>query len=326
MFLVRNAGEKPLVLDRAVSSCSCTTAFVGDGTTSALPLTLKPDAKVSLVVSINPKEMFPGPISKSVTLYARGQSTPLAVFGITGDLQPAAVFIPAVLQVGTVKVGQLASFPLTVLLDKRLVKNGEAPHLISYDSRVQVEAVSSKSHSSAMLSEENSASGLHGGKDYLTQAYRVTVNPSGELGFLDGMVALAAAHQTAPLSFSLGTSTHVMGNVDGEIHSTPSMIVFGDVKQGKGATQNAVVTSLLVNELQGLKVDSPMLCFQARLVPVADKPAGASSPAAQTLLEVSVKPDMPAGSYSAQIVVTTSNGQRLIVPVVATVTSSQGVQ
>jgi len=101
-FLVRNAGEKPLVLDRAVSSCSCTTAFVGDGTTSALPLVLKPDAQVSLIVSINAKELFPGPISKSVSLYARGQSMPLAVFGITGNLQPAATFIPTVLQVGTV--------------------------------------------------------------------------------------------------------------------------------------------------------------------------------------------------------------------------------
>ncbi len=323
-FLVRNAGEKPIVLDRAVSSCSCTTAFVGEGTTSTLPLVLKPNAEVSLIVSINAKELFPGSISKSVSLFARGQSTPIAVFGITGDLQPAATFVPAVLQVGTVKVGQPASFLLTVLLDKRLVKNGEPPHLVSYDSRVQVEAAPLNPHSSAALSAENSASGLHEGKEYLTQAYRVTVNPSGELGFLDGMLALAAAHQTAPLSFSLGTSIHVMGNVDGEIHALPSMIAFEEIEQGKGATQRAIVTSLLANELQGLKVDSPMLCFQARLVPAADNLAAETSLSAQTLLEVTVKPNTPVGSYSSQIIVTTSGGQRLVIPVVATVTSSKG--
>lgn len=321
-FRVRNADEKPLVLDRVVSSCSCTTALIGGGTTSSLPLTLKPDAEVSLVVSINTIELFPGHLSKYVSVYAHGQSMPVAVFSVTGNLQTAAIFIPAVLQVGTIKVGQPSSFPLTVLLDKRLVKDGEPAYLVSYDPRIRVEVAPSNPHSSVKSSVENSALMSH--KGYLTQAYQIVVKPSGELGFLDSMLVLAAVHQTKPLDSSLGTSIHVLGNVDGEIQSSPALVAFGEVNQGKATTQKVVITSQLVNELQGLKVDSPMICFQARLVPVTDKRAAATSPVAQALLEVTVRPDTPAGSYSSQVMVTTADGQHLFIPVVASVTSSKG--
>ncbi len=87
-FRLRNSGTLPVTVVRVPTSCHCTEAVPEGGKT--LPLTLTPGATLPLVVTVDPNRFGPGPVSKTVWVYVRGEAAPNLTLEVTGTLRAVA--------------------------------------------------------------------------------------------------------------------------------------------------------------------------------------------------------------------------------------------
>ena len=88
-FALRNDGTAPVTVSRIEPSCGCTTAVL-DGT-QTLPLALKPGQSVSVLVSVSPGRLAPGPAHKTIWIYtADDDNRPAALLEIDGTIDSEA--------------------------------------------------------------------------------------------------------------------------------------------------------------------------------------------------------------------------------------------
>ena len=70
MFLLRNSTKTPLTIERVAVSCDCVQVLVAE--TRSLPVRIAPGQTVPVQVTLNPRRLVPGPVSKSAWVYLRG--------------------------------------------------------------------------------------------------------------------------------------------------------------------------------------------------------------------------------------------------------------
>lgn len=89
-FRVTNSRPTVVVWERLVPTCHCTSAaaLVG-GVPSRLPVTLKPGQTLSVLVSLDTRGLAPGPTTRYVYLFERGQSVPVCTLEMTGIVRAA---------------------------------------------------------------------------------------------------------------------------------------------------------------------------------------------------------------------------------------------
>lgn len=334
-FVLRNDNSVPLTVERFQASCGCTSAVVG-GAGVTLPLTVAPHQVIRVHVSVDPAHLSAGVVSKDVWVYARGQAAPAITLEMNGVVQPLASFSPPVADFGrgTSKVAR--PILLTVTLDRRLISGTNPLHLISSDPDILITAVPAPpAPLGADLSKETadaSVVSLSG----TTRTYRLTLAPKAHLGVLNAALSLVPATSGSPkASPSLaGATVPIVGEVIGDIAASPAAFAFGTVGAGQGAVQRVLLTGATPAALTGLRVTcgSPYLSARLRRPdPVQQPIQQPSAPPSQSavasgkmLLELSVSPRMPAETLETQVIVTTTHGERLVLPVYVSVVGSAG--
>ena len=85
-----------------------------------LPIKVAPGAQVKVFVSIDPMDVFPGPVLQSVDVMIQGLTQPAATLQMSGILQSGISFSSPVLDFGQIPAGKGAILPLSITLDRRL--------------------------------------------------------------------------------------------------------------------------------------------------------------------------------------------------------------
>lgn len=85
-FRITNTDKTAITWQRLTTTCHCTSAQAANshGVPAALPITLQPGQTLSVLVSLDTRGLAPGPTTKYVYLFERGQSVPACTLEMTG--------------------------------------------------------------------------------------------------------------------------------------------------------------------------------------------------------------------------------------------------
>lgn len=318
-YVLRNDTGTPLTVTTLHPSCGCTSALL-DGN-ARLPFVLTLGQSLSVRVSVDPLQLTPGPLDKSVAVSVRGQDEPAATLHLVGTVLPVATFSPVVLDFGKVIAGEERTLPLAVQVNTRLLPSGQRPRLVSSDPDVQITPAASPAGNSSSTE---------------AQSYRVTLAPGAHLGPLAGKVSLVFTDGQPGASELPGGSAWVRGEVVGDVSASPSAVAFGTVPSGRSTTQRVF---LIGRDLQALTLscDSPFLSVRLSVSsasasgtagkafgtgpfgtpPTVAQGATPDKPSQMATLEVTLNPKAPPQALESHVRVTTPDGQQLVLPVYA---------
>ena len=323
-FTLHNHTKMPIVLDRLVPSCYCTTAIItrpgqNPAAPSLLP-TVLPGGQATVQVTVDIMGQPVGNLTKSVDVYAKGNSQPVAQLLMIGVLLPTITFSPALLDFGTVPMGQALVMPLTVQVDSRLWAAHPSVIVSNPDIRLDLQPTVVASDGNAAKKNRS----MH------TLSYRVTLLPSAIGGPISGSVSvippsnLSTVAPTLPAEASTlfsYASVQLTGQVQADVIPSPQMLAIGTVAQGKEAIRQIVMTGKTAQDVTGLKAVSPSEFISARILEPTAKPANGQPPSVTRVLEISLLPTAPLGTLQTQVKVTLGNGHRLLIPITAYVSS-----
>lgn len=318
-FTLKNPNQFPLTITRLQSACDCVSALAEAKTkTGAAPpdaTTLAPSDEISLRVALDLTKVAPGAVRKTVVVFAQGQTQPAALLEMTGTVVPAVRFSPPVLDFQRVPVGEASSLALAVTADARLANFGALPPLVSSNPAIQIRPTANKVD--APLERKNSPT--------VTRNYVLTLAKDTPLGLLSGTVSFAHPVEssgpapttvTAPSAVAAAlkaNSAALAGQVTGDVSAEPQVVAFGMVPLGQQVLREVTITSTRAAHLTDLKISSDSPWLWARMtVPKAS----AVRPLTQTL-EVTIRPNAPAGLLQTRLFIVLANGQKLQLPVTA---------
>jgi len=97
VFLFRNGGNAPLLIERVKSSCGCTAALVSSSE-------LAPGASGELR-AIFDSARFSGDVQKSIYLYSNDPARPMVQFILSGSIRQEMTLTPPLVDLGEMKAG-----------------------------------------------------------------------------------------------------------------------------------------------------------------------------------------------------------------------------
>ncbi len=304
VFVLKNDETVPLTIDHLQPTCGCTTALLEHAGSEA---TLEPGKEISVRVTVDTSHLQPGEIRKSVYVFLRGTSTPAATLEMVANILPEVTFHPSLLAFGRLPFNGKRSLPLTATVAAGLLEPSIAATLTSSDPNITIAPTGIPVKS--------------GGKtETVTLAYNVTLSGNGNLGMRRGNLLFApkpsalvpsdassAAHHSLTRSWA---SLSVTGDIAGNLSMNPPAAVFGRVRPGANTRQVVVVESTVSRALEGMIVSSPYSWLSVRLIP-GD---GATD---KRVVEISLRKSAPAGEINTHITVSATDGENLILPVLA---------
>ncbi len=232
-FTVCNTSTRALVINNVISSCGCAAAVLGSN--AKIPVVLPSHASISIRVNIDSYHVTPGSVDKSVSIYAAGYKSPIAILHVTGTIIPPDIFSPLTLDFGPLAEGQPSSVKLTLNYPDSLTKSGTVA-LTSSDNRFTVEG-----------DGECQSTSPH------AHIYTVHLNPSHSIGRLSGRL-------TAVLHSTNGTQKDIelgdipcFAKVQGEIDALPHVVSFGQVLKGSPGSQTVLISG---NDLEKVTATS----------------------------------------------------------------------
>lgn len=315
-FTLHNDTPRPLTVTQAQPSCSCTHATLTIGTTTALARQgaekvptlppLAPGQQITVCVSIDPAQLTPGPIAKSVALFVQGQTQPAAVLQMTATLLPVLTYDTAYLDFRKTSPAQAPPQRLTVSLDTRLAPSDRWPVLTASDSDLQITAlpVEKKPHSPSPTPK------------YRQRTYLLRLSPHAAIGPIQGTVSFvpspgAAVWPEEASLLQMAPPVLLLGEVTGDLAASPASLTFGTVPPGQTQTRTVALTRANGRPLPSFQVTSgsPWLTVQGTAKGVGGE------------LDVTLNPATPIGPLHSVLTVTFTNGERVTVPTSAYVES-----
>jgi hypothetical protein len=295
-----------------------------------LPLTLQPNERRQVKVSIHLTGLPAGPFSKTVDVYVRGSSRPAALLRLSGILQPNLTLAPPVLDFGRVTAGSRPALILTAAFGERLAAITPSPRLVGQGTQVEITPLKDP-----LPPTIRKTAGKTSVRPRL-QRYRVTLRPDLEAGplaatltFVPGQpvdTQVTAAIKPSPnLEAALRQAgVMVVGEIVGTVRAQPSVLAFGSITAGQAPTRQIVLRADKPAALQNLKIETDSSWLMAKsagegaLSPLmaAGRAAGASS-----VVNVTLSAQAPAGLLRASLTITLVNGERLSLPVQAYILS-----
>lgn len=333
-FTLRNHGNAPVALQRLSSNCGCigtvvtTPGSLAPGrergreaepaATAPLP-TLAPGQKTYVRVSVDLAQIPPGAVNKSVSVYAEGESIPVARLEVAGTLSPLVTFSPALLDLGPITAGQEHSRTFTATFDARLLQHGSAPPfaLASRNPAIRLRP----------LPEPTPTSERASAKEMLTRTYTLTVLPDAPIGPLQNQVVMkttpsgssALAKPTVPSAPSVpsNASLLIVGQVLGEVSAQPQAVALGLTTPGKATTREVVLVAKNAALLENLRAEaaSALIDVHQKTDDTSGDGEARSKERLTRTLEVTLKPGAPAGVLQSNLIVTLASGRRLVIPV-----------
>ena len=291
-----------------------------------LPTTVAPGSQVSIFVSIDPSDVFSGPVTQSVNVMVQDQASPAAILIMSGTLQNGIAFSPSVLNFHEVTAGSGASLALSVTLDRRLHRHLPFSldlRLVSNNPDILIRRTP-HSHSKA---EDTAAASVvvplpspkiiveDFPKDSVV-TYQIILSPHASLGTLKGNISIIAP-QYPNIILLVNAQVPVSGEVIGDVTCWPPVVVFGSVPVGTTVTKIVTITSH--KNLAQMKAFSSNPNISVRLTPkTIDKSTG-TVPGRSWQLEITLGSQTPISSVEDKVSVMTPSGQHLEIPVFASV-------
>lgn len=320
-FTLRNQSAKPVVISRLQASCGCTGVFLGDQNVRSgnAERTVAPGEQLDVRLSVDVTRLRGGKLHKPVWVYLQDGAMPAVTLEMAADLLEVVSVSPPQLNFGRVVAGAKPAQTVTVTLDPRLA-NG-APALTSSSPDVLVAPTDTKAPTTTASD---------GKPQSVVRTYTVTLSPRAGLGTLSALLSFAPrptntppaalavpSPSTATLPALLaGVQVPVAAQVEGSVSAVPTTLVFGTITKGQAATRQITLVGVSPDALKKLSVASGSPWLSARLR--ASEPAPSEPPVSPTmLLEVTLATTAPPGGVQAQVTVTTAQGERLVVPVMA---------
>ena len=325
-FTLHNDGKVPVTIDHLQSSCGCTSALLIAAGKETAEYTLQPGKQVGIKVTVDTSKLAPGPIKKFVWVMMPGETTPSFAIRLDADIEGVLAFSPQAVEFGRVNSGENPVQMLLVSLDKRLIAAVGGVRLISSNPGVQITQVNPVDMP------------LPGGDGHtVLRTYTISVKPKASLGVLSGTLsfvplqsAVAANKNNTKAAAELATTflsaltAMVTGEVYGQVSARPGTVAFGAVTQGESTTRLITLVGKTEAALKNLKVTSPSVWVTAKMsVPERPKQAPANTLPKlppMLLLEVTLDPKTPPGALQTQVVLTTQDGERLVLPAFGYVT------
>ncbi len=320
-FLLRNDGKAPVVIDHIQSSCGCTSALlVANGKEAVGGYTLLPGKQVGIKAAVDMTKLAPGPIKKFLWVMMPNETVPSFVLRLDADIEGVLSFDPPAIEFGRLQAGDTPSQTLGVTLDKRLLEAVGGVQLVSSTPNVQV----------TLTSTADSA--VPGGDGHtVLRYYKVKVMPKATLGVLSGTLSFVplksaananktntnAAAETAETFLSV-LNANITGQIFGKVTARPGTVVFGAVTEGDVTMRRITLVGKTEEALQNLKISSSSTWITTKVI-VPERPKTSPTAPPQNLppmrlLEVTLDPKAPPGALQTQLVLTTKDGEELILP------------
>jgi len=318
-FVLMNGAHRPVTVSGLQSSCGCTSAtLLKQNTAVTAPAEIGPGQELRVRVTVDNSRHPSGPLDKSVLVFIAGQETSAAALHMTGTVQKAAVFSPVVLNFGQGMASDSRQLLVTVSLAPRLLAVGWVPSLVSSSPDVQAAPAFTPNDLRLQAGRAVKESAL------LSLTYRVSLSPAASLGRVGGHLTLVLAGGSDRSADFVDGVVPVTGEIAGTVTASPGVVAFGSVTNGKPNDQRVLLSGPGV---VGARVScnsryltACMLLNGMRAVSPSGGVGGVSA-----ILTVSLASGAPAGPLDAQVQVTTAGGQRLVLPVFASISSLGGV-
>lgn len=314
VFAVRNRGQGAITVDHLEPSCGCTGSHilgVGAPGNNVVP----PGQDMLVDVTVATGDVVPGPFSKSVLVFVKGQKAAYAELLMNGILLPVATFSRPFLDFGALGAGMGRTLPLTVTLDQQKLPHGFSERLVSTNSDVLID------------------SGFLNGSTTKLQTYSILISPRAHLGRVVGHIVVLLTGEGTKEELPAG-SVSFAGSVTGEISCSPTVLSFGSVTAGM-STARQIFVSGSEGTLRGVRVtysdtalssswSAPrrLTGFNGASGNTNKFTSGVDSGAITTSLVTIMFSGRAAGPYSGSVTVTTLTGQGLVLPVSALVVSA----
>lgn len=320
-FALKNTGTEPFIIDHIQPSCGCTSTLLGSDGKSEQNFPLAPGQEAALQVSFDLTHQTAGKVVKYLWVYKKGAAVPPLLIELDARVEAAISFAPPVLDFGHNVAGVPRSLPLLVSVDKRLAASGVPFELVSSNPGVKI------------APREAEITGDQGDVKRMLKAYTVTLTPDADLGLLTGTVSMMVAQPPGGNAAEQGairketaavllTTTYAAlnGEVAGSVSASSGSVVFGVVNAGQSVPHTIALTARTEQALKNLKIVPVTNWIAARLLPLEKrgKPGTDTAPPTR-LLEISLTTKAPPGSIQTQLIVTTEEGKRLVLPVMATI-------
>ena len=222
IFTVRNTGKTPLVLDRAVSSCECTSAVVLSDFPGEPQIKPGETARVQIELDTAKLPAASAPtlagqeVEKLINVYTLADAVHAAlVLRVHGRISSGMAFDPPSLNFGAVDTAKGASQTFQLIVDQDKDKPSQ-PRLISTDARVRIVPVKTET-------------GKQDGQPTIL-SFRAVISPRAGVGPLSGAIAVDGAQNATSASYTAPFT----GEVTGRFLAQPPMAVFGEIPQHDG--------------------------------------------------------------------------------------------
>jgi hypothetical protein len=321
-FTLKNTGSESFVIDHIQPSCGCTSTLLGTEGKGDQNYTLMPNGEVAFQISLDLTHQAAGKVTKYLWVYKKGAAVPPLVVELDARVDAAVSFSPPVLDFGHNAAGVPRSLPLLVSVDKRLAAAGIPFELVCSNPGIKI------------TPRDVEITGDQGNAKSLLKAYTVTLTPDATLGLLTGTVSMmvtppapgteaksqgAIRKETAAILLTT-TFASLNGEVNGSVAASPGAAVFGVVNAGSALPRTLTLTGRSEQALKNLKIAPVTNWIAARFLPLQKRGKSEPDTAPPTrLLEISLTPKAPLGSIETQLIVTTEEGKRLVIPVMATI-------
>jgi len=192
-FVLRNASNAALAIDRVEGGCACTSA-TADLASLDPGHVLPPGKNLTIHVSVDTGQLYVGHINKLVFVYLKPSSQAAFLFHVIGDIIPTATFDPPLIDLGTIHPG--ARWPGRLIVDTDTRVYGQQPPApMPLDN-------------SLILKRDRGHAARHGA--YLRRTYLVSVAKDAHLGALNTAIAIPLADgsgRPGPSAIAIGSIT-----------------------------------------------------------------------------------------------------------------------
>lgn len=339
ILVLANRGNQPLQIAKVEGSCGCTdmSLYPGDrrpksgSRTNRFPelearqsMTLPSGGFATLRVVLSVSEVEGGRHRKYAWVLLPGSDAAAVTMCLDFVVHSSVTAGARRVEFGLVKAGEGRTVPFTITVDENRYVAARPPSIVSTNPNVTVHPAS------GVLTTFNE------GKPVVQISYDVAVSPSAALGNITGALILrndnpSESHSSHSSQRTSGKGTAkdkkaaanilaaLGGEVVGEIRALPGTVLFGTVQKGKPANQRVTLLMEKAEIRAGLHITTSAPWLTARLTQPEQTTNDKSILGPYATLEIGLTPQTPAGLAQGAITLATASGQKLVVPVLATV-------
>lgn len=329
-LVLRNDNRAPLEIAFVQVTCGCSSAVLQSNGASAsgsgTPKILAPGEKVTVQVMVDLTKLSPGGVSKYAYVYLQGRQDPAVTLQIQGAVLPSLVYKPSVADFGSAPFGKGETRRLIAVMDARLASAADRLTPVSTNPLVSARLVEPTAAEQEFAVHRKGISSSFRPAKAAVRAIQVTLSREAPIGLVEGAVLLtlpgvsygdgdsaADVQKRRVVSALSRVPLPIGGEVTGDVSASPPSLLFGTVTQGKETSRQVTLRGVNPEVLDGLRVSGggPWIAAGVNPAPGGDRK--------KAVLSIAIRGNAPSSYVNEKVSVTLKNGQRLVVPIIATI-------